>query len=209
MTDRLRHRSNPGRPRRSEQKFRNRTNFREKTVKKTLIGTFVLTILAGAAPAMAQDSDTFVVQTAVPPFCSQFTTNLTPLNLGSLTGTTGQIVSTFDGAAQTQRQLSASFYCNAPSTITIKADPLMSNDVPTVTDSTSFTNRVDYTATIKWNAQENAVSSAAVVGQVFNAPQANIGEVSLRLSNPAVTNNRRPVAGGYAGQVHLSIALAQ
>jgi len=183
--------------------------FEEKTVKTTLTGLFVLGALAGAAPAMAQDSATFTSKTTVPAFCSQLSVSATPMDLGTLTGTTGQIVPAFASTAQTQRQLAANFYCNAPSTITIQADPLMHTTVTTVADSTSFTNRVDYTATLKWSALQNAVSSTAASPQVISATQPNIGELTITLSNPAVVNNLRPVAGNYAGQVRLTIALAQ
>ena len=163
--------------------------FEEKTVKTTLTGLFVLGALAGASPAMAQDSATFTSKTTVPAFCSQLSVSATPMNLGTLTGTTGQIVPAFSSTAQTQRQLAANFYCNAPSTITIQADPLMHTTVTTVADSTSFTNRVDYTATLKWSALQNAVSSTAASPQVNSATQPNIGELTITLSNPAVVNN--------------------
>lgn len=185
------------------------TKFREKTVRATLIGTFVLGAFVSAAPAMAQDSATFNVTTTVPPFCSQFSSGQAPMDLGALTGEAGQLVTSFASGAQTERQLASSFYCNAPSTITIKADPLMHDTVTVVSDATSFTNRVDYTATLKWNALENAVSSTAASPQVINATQPNIGQLTLKVSNPSVVNNRRPISGNYAGQVHLTIALAQ
>lgn len=193
----------------TEQDFHSVTKFREKTVRATLIGTFVLGVLVSASPAMAQDSATFTVQTTVPPFCSQFSAGQAPMDLGALTGAQGQVVTAFTSGAQTERQLASSFYCNAPSTITIKADPLMHDTVTVVTDAASFTNRVDYTATLKWNALENAVSSTASSPQAINATQPNIGQLTLKLSGPSVVNNLRPISGNYAGQVHLTIALAQ
>ena len=120
-------------------------------VKTTLIGAGVLTALAIASPAMAQDSATFTAQTTVPAYCSQFSSGQTPMDLGTLTGPSGQILTTFGSGAQTERQLSSNFYCNAPSTITIKADPLVEEAGTTVTDP-DFTNRVDYTATLTWSA---------------------------------------------------------
>jgi hypothetical protein len=191
------------------QHFRLAEKSKEKTVKTTLIGLSVLGALACASPAMAQDSATFTSKTTVPAFCSQLSVSATPMDLGTLTGATGQIVPAFSSTAQTQRQLAASFYCNAPSTITIQADPLRHTTVTTVSDSTSFTNRVDYTATLKWSALQNAVSSTSPSATVISATQPNIGELTLTLSAPAVVNNLRPVAGNYAGQVRLTIALAQ
>lgn len=182
---------------------------REKTVRTTLMGTFVLGVLATASPAMAQDSESFTVQSQVPPFCSQFSVGPAPMDLGALTGASGQIVSAFATGSETERELSASFYCNAPSVITIKAEPLMHDTVTVVSDAASFTNRVDYTATLKWRDLQGSVSSTATAPQEIDATEANIGSLTLKLSNPAVTNNLRPIAGSYAGQVRLTIALAQ
>ncbi len=178
-------------------------------MKTTLIGLSVLGVLASAAPAMAQASANFTSQTTVPAFCSQLSAGGAPMDLGALTGTTGQILPSFAPSAQTERELSASFYCNAPSTITIKADPLMNDTVTSVADSSSFTNRVDYLATIKWSSLENAASSTSANAQVILASQPNIGALTIKLSNPTVTNNLRPVSGSYSGQVRLTIALAQ
>ena len=160
-----------------------------------------------AAPALAQDTDTMNVQSQVAPFCSEFTANPAPMNLGSLTGPTGQIVSSFAGGAETERELATSFYCNAPSTVTITATPLTTSN--STTDTASFTSRVDYTATLVWDDINGNVSSTAASGAVIAVPEANIGPMKLTLSNPAVVSNRRPVAGDYSGQVTLTIALAQ
>ena len=48
------------------------------------------------------------IQSQVPAFCSEFQNDSTPMELGSLTGTTGQIVSTFSGT-ETTRTIAASF----------------------------------------------------------------------------------------------------
>ena len=160
-----------------------------------------------AAPAFAQDSDTMTVQSQVAPFCSEFTVSATPMNLGTLTGATGQLVPSFASGAETERELAASFYCNAPSTITITATPLIT--LKSTTDTASFTSRVDYTATLVWDDINGNVSSTASTPAVISVGEANIGPMKLTLSNPAVVNNRRPVAGDYAGQVTLTIALAQ
>lgn len=160
-----------------------------------------------ASPAFAQDSETMTVQTTVAPFCSEINASSTPMNLGSLTGSTGQLVSSFNGGAENERELMVTFYCNAPSTVTIKATPLTT--LNSTTDTSSFTSRVDYTATLVWDDVTGNVSSTVVNGTTIAAAEANIGSLRLTLSNPAVANNLRPVAGDYTGQVTLSIALAQ
>jgi hypothetical protein len=157
--------------------------------------------------AMAQDTDTMTVQSQVTPFCSELSVSSAPMDLGTLTGPTGQIVSNFNGAVESQRELAASFYCNAPATVTIKATPLTTTNL--ATDTSSFTNRVDYTATLDWDDVNGNVSSTVTNGAVIAVPEANIGPMKLTLSNPAVVNNLRPVAGAYSGQVTLTVALAQ
>lgn len=176
-------------------------------MKTTLLRALVLGATVYAVPAMAQDSDTFTVKSQVAPFCSELSISSTPINLGSLTGATGQIVSDFSGTDE--RELAASFYCNAPSKVTITADPLRHDTVTFVSNSASFTNRVDYTATLVWDDVTGNVTSTAASGQEISAPEANIGQMKLTLSNPTVANNLRPVAGSYNGQVRLTVSLAQ
>lgn len=177
-------------------------------MKTTLLSAFVLGAGLVAVPALAQDSETFGVQTTVQPFCSEMTVSSTPMNLGSLSGPTGQIVHDFSGATESERELAASFYCNAPSTVTLKADPLLNAAVPIIADGASFTNRVDYIATLNWSNVQGNDSSVETDGQQIDVTQANIGQMKIKLTNPTVTNNKRPVAGDYAGQIHLTVALA-
>ena len=160
-----------------------------------------------AYPALAQDTDTLTVLSQVAPFCSELSVSSAPMNLGALTGPNGQLLPSFAGGAETQRELATSFYCNAPATVTIKATPLTTAN--STTDTASFTSRVDYTATLVWDDINGNVSSTVPGGAVIAAPEANIGPIMLTLSNPVVVNNLRPVAGDYNGQVTLTIALAQ
>ncbi len=177
-------------------------------MRTTLLRAFLVGASVYAVPALAQDSDTMVIQTQVPPYCSELSISSTPMNLGTLTGATGQIVSTFNGT-ETERELAASFYCNAPSKVTIKAEPLRHDTVAIVGDASSFTNRVDYTAQLKWRDLTGSANSTLTDATELNATQANIGQLKLTLSNPSVSNNLRPIAGNYAGQVRLTISLAQ
>lgn len=178
-------------------------------MKTTLLRAFVLGAGLVAVPALAQDSETFGVQTTVAPFCSEMTISSVPMNLGNLTGATGQVVNDFGGATESERELAASFYCNAPSKVTITADPLLNAGAPLITDTTSFTNRVDYVATLHWDDVQGNDSSLETAGEQITVGQANIGQMKIKLSDPTVANNKRPVAGDYAGQIHLTVALAQ
>jgi hypothetical protein len=180
----------------------------EKIVKTTLLrASLLLGASLWAGSAMAQDSDSFTVESNVAPFCSELSVSSAPMNLGSLTGPTGQIVPNFDNAIENQRELATSFYCNAPSTVTIRATPLTTTN--TTTDTSSFTSRVDYTATLDWDDFEGQVSSTVAAGAILPVTTATIGSMTLKLSDPTVPNNLRPVAGDYSGQVTLTIALAQ
>src|SRR3546814_8994248 len=87
---------------------------------------------------------------------------------------TGQLVTEF--AQNDTLTLETGFYCNAPSTVKIVAEPLRHDTVTTVADFTSFTNRVDYTASLKWNDQDLPVVSTDSDGAEFNITQANIGD---------------------------------
>ena len=178
-------------------------------MRTTLLCALALGAAAFALPASAQDTETMTVQSEVPPYCSELTVSSAPMNLGSLTGTTGQIVADFNGAPESSREISTSFYCNAPSTITLDADPLLNDEITVIPDSTSFTNRVDYTAVLKWRDLQGSASSTLPDGQEINAPQANTGSIVLTLTDPVTSNNLRPVAGDYSGEVHLTISLTQ
>lgn len=178
-------------------------------MRTTLLRAFMLGASACAAPAMAQDTDTLNVQSVVVPYCSQLSISSIPMNLGELTGPTGQLVSSFASSSESTRQISTNFYCNAPAKVTLRALPLVHSTVSVVGDAQSFTNRVDYTAKLTWNTIEGQVSSTAAADQEINAPQANIGGLELALSNPVVANNLRPIAGVYAGQVRLTVSLTQ
>lgn len=177
-------------------------------MRKALLRAFLLSASAYASPALAQDAETMVVQTLVPPFCSELSISSVPMQLGNLTGSTGQIVPSF-GGSEVERELAVSFYCNAPSKVSIKAEPLRHETVTSVAELESFTNRVDYTAQLKWRDLVGTASSTLTNATEINATQANIGQLKLTLSNPTVSNNLRPIAGGYAGQIRLTISLAQ
>lgn len=170
-----------------------------------LLSALVAGLAAHAAPALAQDSETITIQSSVTPFCANFTSSSTPLNLGDLSGPNGFLVSAFVG--DTSREVAAGYYCNAPSKVTLKALPLLHTTVVTVSDATSFTNRVDYEASLTWDDVTGSVVSTVVDGVEILAAEANIGAVVIDVGAPSVTGNRRPVAGAYAGSVQLTIAL--
>ena len=188
----------------------------EKIVRNTLITALMAGAAIYALPASAQTANTDVrsaelaVETNIPGYCSDLAA-LGPddmLNLGSLANsTTGQLVEEFEQNAS--KELSGSFYCNAPSKVKIEVQPLTNAAIASVSDSTSFTNRVDYTASLEWGGRDLTVASTEAGGQEFEIEQATIGTMELKLSDPRVEGSRnlRPVAGDYEGKVILTISL--
>jgi hypothetical protein len=185
--------------------------FQEKIVRNILVSALAAGAAAYALPASAQNTNVgsaqMIVETNIPTYCSQLVSPDEALDLGNLTGATGQLVTAF--AQNSTKQLATGFYCNAPSKVKIEAEPLKSELVTMVGDSSSFTNRVDYTAALTWNGQNLQVLSTDADGEEFSVGQANIGDLALELSEPKVAGNLRPVAGGYAGLVRLTISIAQ
>jgi len=184
--------------------------FQEKIVRTTLLSALLLGASAYALPASAEtDPPSITVQSTIPPYCSELSMQDVTLDLGTLTDVNGKLVSQFAG--DDTRELASSFYCNAPTKVKIEADPLMNDIVTTVDDDQSFTNRVDYTAKLTWAnvTGDLSVSSTVDDGTEFDIPQAQIGTMAIEISQPDVTGNLRPVAGGYTGAVRLTISLAQ
>jgi hypothetical protein len=169
-----------------------------------LICAVALGLSAVALPALAQDSEDFTVRTTVPGYCSSLGTTAVALDLGELTNAVGQVVDTFVGDTDTSW---SGYYCNGPSKVTVEAEPLLRTPSITVGDAGSFTDRVDYVATVDWNAVQGAANSADANATELTAATANTGVFTLTVSDPSTTNNRRPVEGDYAGAVRLTVAL--
>ena len=177
-------------------------------MKKPLLCAVALGALAVYGSAAAQDSTAVVTTTTtISPYCSSLASLPTPapLALGELAGPTGFLVADFAG--ETSRQVATGFYCNAPSLVTVRAEPLVHMTVATVADSSSFTNSVDYTATLTWDNFTDSVSSSVVDGVDIDVTEANVGDLIVTVEDPATSGNRRPISGDYEGAVHLTIAL--
>ena len=178
----------------------------EKTVRNHLLSALVLGLAAHAAPALAQDRETINVNSEVNAFCANFAAAPAALDLGELSGANGFVVSTFAG--ETVREVATDYYCNAPSKVTLKAVPLTHTTITTVADASSFSNRVDYDASLTWGPDvSGSVSSTLADGDDILAAVATVGDLTVTISNPNVDGNRRPIAGAYAGAVELTVAL--
>lgn len=178
--------------------------FEEKIVKSRLFCAIALSACAASGAAMAQDSADIGVNTSVPAFCSSLTPGSpTSMSLGSLVGPTGQVVSTFGG---TTSYALASYYCNSRATITLAASPLRPTIPVSIGDVASFTDRVDYVASLSWDDVSLQVESAAGSPAQLTTTEANIGTLTVTVSDPETESNKRPVAATYEAAVTLTIA---
>lgn len=170
-----------------------------------LLCATTLGLAAFAVQASAQDADDITISSSVAPYCADLSASISPLNLGDLIESTGFLVTDFIG--DNEREVAAGYYCNAPATVTLEATPLMHGAITTVADHSSFTNRVDYTASLEWGAVTGSVLSTLVDGDDIEATEATIGSLIIRVTDPTTAGGRRPVAGAYEGAVTLTVAL--
>ncbi|MBI1405006.1 MAG: hypothetical protein GC145_02645 [Caulobacter sp.] len=169
-----------------------------------LLCALALGLIASATAAAAQDSDTITVRTKVSPYCKDTGAAPPPLALGALADGNGFVVSSFAGP--TSYTLSG-YYCNGPTSITLAAAPLLQTAGTTVLDTSSFTNRIDYQATLDWVDVDGTANSTASSPTVITASQANLGDLVVSVSAPDTAGNLRPISGDYAGAVTLTITL--
>lgn len=164
-------------------------------------GAMALTLLSGTA--MAQDSETLTIQTTVAPYCKALPTSGSVLQLGELADGNGFVVDEFAGFNVIG--ISLSHWCNAPTTVTLSTVPLTHTEVTTVTDPASFTNRVEYKAAWYWGSFDRSKLTTAG-DDVFPVNTANIGPLSIAVTDPFTVGNKRPIGGDYVGAVTITIA---
>jgi len=165
--------------------------------------------LASQAAAEIYSSSDVTINSSVPRYCQgAISTTAQDMALGSLIDTNGFLVSTFGGTATKTLTGTGSYYCNAPSTLTLRAKPLLPNPSVTVTDTQSFAAQVDYVASLTWGAGVTAsASSTAPSATSVPTNVAHTGAIALSLATPTTPNNRRPVAANYEGSVTITVAL--
>lgn len=179
----------------------------EKAVKTQLLCALALGVAASASAAAAQDTESFTVKTKVSPYCANLAASPTPLNLGSLVDSAGKLVTTFAPVTSDTAPLATGYYCNAPATVTVQAQPLVRSPSVTVVDTDNFAARVDYRATVTWGGVMGSVNSTDTSATNYAAGTARIGDLSVQVSNPSIDGTRRPIAGAYAGAVTLTVAI--
>ncbi|MDB5421961.1 MAG: hypothetical protein JWR59_1908 [Brevundimonas sp.] len=176
-----------------------------KSMRKQLVCAAALGLSALAAPAFAQSTRSVALNTTVPAFCQPaIWPSAQTMALGSLVDGNGFLRSSFGG---TTSLTSTNYYCNAPSKVTLSATPLTPITPVVVADTDSFTDKVNYVATLTWDDVHGTADSTATTATPIVAVEANIGTMILQLGSPTTPNGRRPVAANYAGAVTITVAL--
>lgn len=175
-----------------------------KYMRKQLVCAAALGLAALAAPAFAQSTRSVSLKTTVPAFCQPaIWPAAQTMNVGSLVDANGFVRSSFGG---TTSLTSTTYYCNAPSKLTLSATPLVPISPVQVTDD-GFTDKVNYVATLTWDDVSGTAASTAAAATPIVAAEANIGTMILQLGSPTTPDGRRPVAADYKGAVTITVAL--
>jgi hypothetical protein len=175
----------------------------EKVMKTKIVCALAMGLSMTASAAAAQDSDSITIASNVPKFCQSLTGLASaPLALGPLVDGIGQVVSAFSGDTGTNL---TTYYCNGPATISLDANPLVRTPALAISDTGSFTNEVDYIASLYWSGIAISNASSAAAATVFPTTKATTGELTVSVSAPDTRGNLRPVAGDYEGSVVLNV----
>lgn len=176
----------------------------EKAVKTHLLcAALALGLAATASAAAAQDSDTITINSTVSKYCQSLGTP-SPIALGELVDGVGFVVTSFAG---TNSSSVASYYCNAPATISLAATPLTQAAGSAILDPSSFTNRIDYVASLGWDNVNGSVNTLSGTPSSIVSSEANIGNLVVTVTDPDTAGNKRPIAGNYAGAVTVTVTL--
>lgn len=170
-------------------------------MKSPILCATALAAAALAGAASAQDSGSITIQSSVGPYCTALPISGSTLQLGELADANGRVRDEFQGFVGTYIP---TYWCNAPTTVTLATTPLMNTQTPVVTDPASFTNRVDYTAKWEWGSLSRTKSSAAGDDTSLVAT-ANTGQLVVSAYSPFTESDKRPVAGAYVGTVTLTV----
>jgi hypothetical protein len=175
------------------------------------------TAILVAMPAMAQNSDQETVQIGgqVAPLCILGTPSQTMVNLGQLIDTSGPRVGKLTTISNRTIMMPGSFCNYANSAITVDATALRAADAST--PQPGFARAVNFNAAVSGWATPNASATTAASAAGANPTASNIGgtqptpklnDVTLTLSAYAVPSDLLLVAGGYTGQVVITLGPA-
>jgi len=183
--------------------------------KTILMAASALSLLA--APAFAQTgSSQIVVNGTVAGMCGAgnqsgggTTTGNTPVNLGSLIDSNGQL-----SVAATTIDF-GNMWCNKSANLTVSASVLQGNQ-PVGPDSGSFVNALDMIVTgavidtyMGGGQARTGAPKTAAIGHAFETGTGTYSKATLNVALPAGTSgNDRPVAGDYTGTVTFTASVS-
>ncbi len=170
-----------------------------------------------AHPAFAQNSDTENVQIGgqVAPLCVLGTPSQATVNLGQLIDTSGARVGKLTTISNRTITMPGSFCNYANSAITVDATALIAADASAI--QPGFARAVNYNAAVGGWATPNAsaTTAASAAGATPTAsntggtqPTPRLNDVTLTLSAFSVPSDALLVAGGYSGQVVVTLGPA-
>lgn len=174
---------------------------------RNVLSLAAIAALAIGAPAMAQDvTGTVSIDGSVADRCL-FTTDNAVISVGELAlggagATAGRLDTTrLDGQART-----LTGWCNGTAaTIEVEALPLLNTDF-TGAPPAGFDSRVDITATARANSVSASDSSVSAGAGVATTVGLFTGSIDVTLSNSSTPTNGLLVAGGYVGQVVVTLS---
>ncbi|HET9630052.1 MAG TPA: hypothetical protein VFP14_11275 [Novosphingobium sp.] len=174
-----------------------------------------LAIAFGAAPAMAQDSDSAKVSVTgqVAKLCVLGTPSSAVIDLGQMANTSGARVGKRAAIANKSVTLPGSFCNFANSVVTVSATALTADDATAA--QPGFARAVNFTATASnWAAtdavattsadEQGAGADASGSGSVQGLPK--LADIGLTLSGYDVPGDKLLVSGGYTGSVTVTLA---
>ena len=171
--------------------------------KSLLSAAVAIGLLIPAGAAMANDSDSFNINSKITAKCAALAAPSGPIELGELADGNGflspSVLSgdesyTFNG-----------FWCNTPVTVSLQATQLGNTNVA-VSPDPAFTRAVDYTATMVWDNVTSSDASASPAATTFNTTEANIGNLVLKVTalTTGTPGAQKLVAGPYAGSITVT-----
>lgn len=167
----------------------------------------VIAALASGAPAMAQDAiGTVTIDGSVADRCL-FTTDNAVISVGELAlGGSGTTAGRLDPTRLDGQTRTLVGWCNGTSaTIEVEALPLLNTDF-TGTPPAGFDRRVDITATAEANDVSASDSSINAGAGAASTVGLFTGSIDVTLSNASTPTNGLLVAGGYLGQVVVTLS---
>ncbi len=176
----------------------------ERTVHKSLLSAAVaMSLLIPAGAALANDSDSFNINSQITAKCASLAAPSGPITLGELADGNGFLD---PGVLSGDESYTVSgFWCNGPVTVSLQATQL-GNTTVAVSPDPAFTRAVDFTATMAWDNVSGADASANPAATVFNTSEANTGNLVLQVTalSTGTPGAQKLVAGPYAGAITVT-----